>query len=70
MKFSVKEIAAAAAAFTCSLIFCCIVLCSGAITGKEQEYISDKNTEEVGAAAENAGSRPVIVIDPGHGGCR
>ena len=68
MKFSVKEIAAAAAAFTCSLIFCCIVLCSGAITGKEQEYISDKNTEEVGAAAENAGSRPVIVIDPGHGG--
>ena len=68
MKFSVKEIAAAAAAFTCSLILCCIVLCSGAITGKEQEDISDKNTEEVEAAAESTDGRPVIVIDPGHGG--
>ena len=68
MKLNIKEIVAAAAVFACSLIFCCAVLCSSLVYGEEGEDSTDKKKETLKAAAGSAKGRPVIVIDPGHGG--
>ena len=57
MKAEIKKAAAATAVFTCSLVFCLLVLMQGGG--------ADKNTA-LTAAEEQA--RPVLVIDAGHGG--
>ena len=57
MKAEIKKAAAATAIFTCSLVFCLLVLMQGGG--------ADKNTA-LTVAEEQA--RPVLVIDAGHGG--
>ena len=67
MKAEIKKAAAATAVFTCSLVFCLLVLMQGGGAGVMQEggETAGKNTA-LTAAEEQA--RPVLVIDAGHGG--
>lgn len=65
MKAEIKKAAAATAIFTCSLVFCLLVLMQGGDAGALKEGGADKNTA-LTAAEEQA--RPVLVIDAGHGG--
>ena len=66
MKFNLKKIIAAAAAFACSLTFCLMVLCGDKLFNEETS--DDKNAEMMQTSVESDEERPVIVIDPGHGG--
>lgn len=67
MKLNVKEILAAAAVFMCSFVFCFLVLHGNIVLGENQTEYSEEY-EEVWASEENSVQKPVIIIDPGHGG--
>lgn len=68
MKFSIKEITAAAAVFMCSAAICCAVFCGSFLIDERDGENSDKNNTISISSSENTGRRTVIVIDPGHGG--
>lgn len=68
MKFRVKETAAAASVFSCSLIFCLVVLCGSFLFGDERTGVSEGEDDKLAAAGMKGEPRPVIIIDAGHGG--
>lgn len=67
MKAEIKKAAAATAVFTCSLVFCLLVLMQGGGAGVMQEGGETAGKKTALTAAEEQ-ARPVLVIDAGHGG--